>query len=159
QKRQQRKQRERRRGNKRKTRHAGHRSRSGSATGAPLLARVGQTCNDQYNTVKGLFGKEPLVHPSIGGTCHRCHLTSMTHRIIITRCVKRHCTHQSITRGRTIMILDPAITIARKSALAYVGAIALTGDMLSAAVEKLAWRGESAARATRMRLGATAGEV
>ena len=57
------------------------------------------------------------------------------------------------------MILDPAITIARKSALAYVGVLALTGDMLSATVEQLAMRGEAAARATRTWVPATAGEV
>ena len=39
------------------------------------------------------------------------------------------------------MILDPAFDLARKSALASVGAVALTGDTLSNAVDRFAARG------------------
>jgi hypothetical protein len=39
------------------------------------------------------------------------------------------------------VILDPALTLARKSALAYVGALALTGDTLTHAVDRFAARG------------------
>jgi polyhydroxyalkanoate synthesis regulator phasin len=39
------------------------------------------------------------------------------------------------------MIVDPALTLARKSALAYVGAVALTGDTLTSTVNQLATRG------------------
>jgi hypothetical protein len=39
------------------------------------------------------------------------------------------------------MILDPALTLARKSALASVGAVALTGDTLTSAVDRFAARG------------------
>lgn len=39
------------------------------------------------------------------------------------------------------MILDPALTLARKSALASVGAVALTGDTLTSTVNRLATRG------------------
>jgi polyhydroxyalkanoate synthesis regulator phasin len=39
------------------------------------------------------------------------------------------------------MILDPAFDLARKSALASVGAVALTGDTLTSAVDRFATRG------------------
>ena len=39
------------------------------------------------------------------------------------------------------MILDPALSLARKSALASVGAVALTGDTLTSTVNRLATRG------------------
>jgi hypothetical protein len=64
------------------------------------------------------------------------------------------------------MILDPAITLARKSALAYVGAIALTGDRVNQAVNRvnetvadLAKRGEKVQKQARTRLRKTAGQV
>ena len=40
------------------------------------------------------------------------------------------------------MILDPALSLARKSALASVGAVALTGDKLTTTVDRFAARGE-----------------
>ena len=39
------------------------------------------------------------------------------------------------------MILDPAFDLARKSALASVGAVALTGDTLTSTVNRFATRG------------------
>ena len=39
------------------------------------------------------------------------------------------------------MIFDPALSLARKSALASVGAVALTGDTLTSTVNRLATRG------------------
>ena len=39
------------------------------------------------------------------------------------------------------MILNPALTLARKSALTSVGAVALTGDTLTSAVDRFAARG------------------
>jgi polyhydroxyalkanoate synthesis regulator phasin len=39
------------------------------------------------------------------------------------------------------MILDPVLTLARKSALASVGAVALTGDTLTSTVDRFAARG------------------
>jgi hypothetical protein len=39
------------------------------------------------------------------------------------------------------MILDPALTLARKSALASVGAVAFTGDTLTSTVNRFATRG------------------
>ncbi|HEU5098499.1 MAG TPA: hypothetical protein VFU22_05740 [Roseiflexaceae bacterium] len=53
------------------------------------------------------------------------------------------------------MILDPALNLARKSALAYVGAIALTSDTLVDTVNRLAKRGAQTERTvrTKLRLG------
>jgi hypothetical protein len=51
------------------------------------------------------------------------------------------------------MILDPALTLARKSALAYIGAVALTGDTLMGTVNRLAARG------AQVRKSATNGHV
>lgn len=50
------------------------------------------------------------------------------------------------------MILDPALNIARKSALAYIGAVALTGDELTQMFERLARRGTSVERAARTQI-------
>jgi polyhydroxyalkanoate synthesis regulator phasin len=50
------------------------------------------------------------------------------------------------------MILDPAINVARKSALVYMGALALTGDRLTQAYDQLAQRGEQVGESARERL-------
>jgi poly(hydroxyalkanoate) granule-associated protein len=50
------------------------------------------------------------------------------------------------------MILDPAINVARKSALVYIGAIALTGDRLTQTFDQLAQRGEQIQNSARERL-------
>lgn len=56
------------------------------------------------------------------------------------------------------MILDPAINVVRKGALAYVGAVALTSDKVSETVERFAERGTTIERAARERLNqATSG--
>jgi hypothetical protein len=51
------------------------------------------------------------------------------------------------------MILDPVLTLARKSALVSVGAVALTGDTLTSTVDRFAARG------AQMRKSATNGHV
>lgn len=57
------------------------------------------------------------------------------------------------------MILDPALSLARKSALASVGAVALTGDTVAETFERLAARGEKAERAVRVRLRLATADV
>jgi hypothetical protein len=57
------------------------------------------------------------------------------------------------------MILDPALSLARKSALASVGAVALTGDTVADTFERLAARGEKAERAVRVRLRLATADV
>ena len=57
------------------------------------------------------------------------------------------------------MILDPAINVARKSALVYIGAIALTGDRLTQTYDQLAQRGEQVQNAARERLRQAASEA
>jgi hypothetical protein len=47
------------------------------------------------------------------------------------------------------MIFDPALALARKSALASVGAVALTGDTLSSTVSRFAARGAQVAKRAR----------
>ena len=49
------------------------------------------------------------------------------------------------------MILDPAINVVRKGALAYVGAIALTSDKVGETVEQFTERGTAIERAARER--------
>ena len=53
------------------------------------------------------------------------------------------------------MILDSALNIARKGALAYIGAVALTGDEVARMVNRLAARGESVEATARARLRRT----
>jgi hypothetical protein len=57
------------------------------------------------------------------------------------------------------MILDPALSLVRKSALASVGAVALTGDTVAETFERLAARGEKAERAVRVRLRLATADV
>jgi len=57
------------------------------------------------------------------------------------------------------MILDPALNLARKSALASVGAVALTGDTLAGTFERLAARGARVERAAREKLRTTAADA
>lgn len=57
------------------------------------------------------------------------------------------------------MILDPALSLARKSALAYVGAVALTSDTVAETFDRLAVRGEKAERAVRVRLRLATADV
>lgn len=57
------------------------------------------------------------------------------------------------------MILDPAVNLARKSALASVGAVALTGDTLAGTFDRLAERGARVERAARTRLQATTADM
>ena len=57
------------------------------------------------------------------------------------------------------MILDPAINLARRSALAYVGAVALTSDTVADTFDRLAVRGEKAERAVRVRLRLATADV
>ena len=54
------------------------------------------------------------------------------------------------------MILDPALNVARRGALAYVGALALTSDLVSEAIEKFAKRGATAQQAVLEQFKATA---
>jgi polyhydroxyalkanoate synthesis regulator phasin len=53
------------------------------------------------------------------------------------------------------MILDPALSVARRGALAYVGAIALTSDFVSTTIEKFAKRGTTAQQAALEQFKAT----
>ncbi len=53
------------------------------------------------------------------------------------------------------MILDPAMNIARKGVLAYIGAIALTGDQVAQTLDRLAKRGEQASKGVRSQLRGT----
>jgi len=55
------------------------------------------------------------------------------------------------------MVLDPALNVARRGALAYVGALALTRDVVIDTVEHLAERGSPVERAARTRLDEAAG--
>jgi poly(hydroxyalkanoate) granule-associated protein len=57
------------------------------------------------------------------------------------------------------MILDPALNLARKSALASVGAVALTSDTLSNTIDRLATRGAQVERAARVRLRLATADV
>jgi hypothetical protein len=57
------------------------------------------------------------------------------------------------------MILDPALSLARKGALASVGAVALAGDTVAETFERLAARGEKAERAVRVRLRLATADV
>jgi poly(hydroxyalkanoate) granule-associated protein len=50
------------------------------------------------------------------------------------------------------MVLDPALDVARRGALAYVGALALTRDVVVDTVERFAERGSPVERAVRTRL-------
>jgi polyhydroxyalkanoate synthesis regulator phasin len=53
------------------------------------------------------------------------------------------------------MILDPALNIARKGVLAYVGAVALTGDQVMETLNRLARRGEQATHGVRSQVRQT----
>jgi len=57
------------------------------------------------------------------------------------------------------MILDPALNLARKSALASIGAVALTSDMLTDTIDRLAARGAKVERAARARLRTASADV
>src|SRR5512138_3114706 len=62
--------------------------------------------------------------------------------------------------GRSdIMDRNPAFEVARKGALAYVGAIAMTGDTLRQSFDRLAERGARIEKAARAKLQATAEDV
>src|SRR5687768_5148019 len=80
-----------------------------------------------------------------------CRLTSMTQCVIITQCVKTELSTHIYERSHT-MILDPAINVAHKSALVYIGAIALTGDRVTQTFNQLAQRGAQVEKSTRERL-------
>jgi hypothetical protein len=57
------------------------------------------------------------------------------------------------------MILDPALSLARRSALASVGAVALTTDTVAETFDRLAVRGEKAERAVRVKLRLATADV
>jgi len=57
------------------------------------------------------------------------------------------------------MILDPALNLARKSALASIGAVALTSDTLTDTIDRLAARGAKVERAARARLRTASADV
>jgi poly(hydroxyalkanoate) granule-associated protein len=54
---------------------------------------------------------------------------------------------------------NPAIEVARKGALAYVGAIAMTGDTIRQSFDRLAERGARVEKAARAKLRATTADV
>jgi poly(hydroxyalkanoate) granule-associated protein len=53
------------------------------------------------------------------------------------------------------MILDPAMNIARKGVLAYIGALALTGDQVAQTLDRMAKRGEQASKDVRTQMQRT----
>lgn len=53
------------------------------------------------------------------------------------------------------MILDPAMNIARKGVLAYIGAVAMTGDQAMQTLDRLAKRGEQASEGVRAQVRRT----
>src|SRR5581483_219231 len=82
-------------------------------------------------------------------------LTLITRGVIINALRYIDSCELNIDDRRTTMILDPALSVARRGALAYVGAIALTSDFVSTTIEKFAKRGTTAQQAALEQFKAT----